>query len=115
MGWTQLFICITGLVGHLLIARQDKRGYWFWIVGNFAIIKLSLADGRYGMAGLFLVYTFISLHALRSWTKKRNVPEMPSLATTIIKKLKSAMNAFLRGVRDAVITSQVNVQPGSHV
>ncbi len=70
MDWTQLFICITGLAGHLMIARQDRRGYWFWIAGNAAIIKLSLADGHYGMAVLFVVYTIISLKALRDWGQK---------------------------------------------
>lgn len=114
MDWTQIFICITGLTGHILIARQDHRGYWFWIAGNFAIIKLSLSDGHYGMAGLFLVYTLISLQALRNWGRKRNAPQRTSSPKTISERMKSAMNDFLQSLRDACITSEVTVQPGSH-
>lgn len=111
MDWTQLFICITGLAGHLLIARQDRRGYWFWIAGNFAIIKLSLADGHYGMAGLFMVYTFISLKALRDWgrktanTQKADAP----LSSGQNKKFpKPVKNDLMRSISHALSPSRLN-------
>lgn len=71
MDWTQFFICVTGVSGHILIARQDRRGYWFWIVGNLLIIKMSFEDSRFGMVGLFMFYTLVSLWALHSWKKVR--------------------------------------------
>ena len=95
MDWIQTFICITGLAGHLLIARQDRRGYWFWILGNLAIIKLSLGDGHYGMVGLFVVYTMISLNALRTWKKKEaGADHNPSSGSSFSEKLKSWLEIF---------------------
>lgn len=97
MDLTQTFICITGLAGHLFIAEQDRRGYWFWIAGNLAIIKLSLGDGHYGMVGLFVVYTLISLNALRVWKNKEeeegsdhNPPSGPSFSS----RLKTWLDIF---------------------
>lgn len=98
MDLTQTFICITGLAGHLLIARQDRRGYWFWIAGNLAIIKLSLGDGHYGMVGLFVIYTFISLNALRSWKKKDVADHNPPSGSSFYSKLKTWLN-FFRQIR----------------
>lgn len=109
MDWTQLFICITGLAGHLLIARQDRRGYWFWIAGNFAIIKLSLSDGHYGMAGLFLVYTFISLKALLDWGRKDKLSQAtartqsvrakcPRVEVNTHKRNAGSQNGFIVGI-----------------
>lgn len=99
MDWTQTFICITGLVGHLLIARQDRRGYWFWIAGNLAIIKLSWIDGRYGMVGLFVVYTIISLNALRVWKKKeKGSDHNPPSGSTFSARLKAWLD-FFRKIR----------------
>lgn len=96
MDLTQTFICITGLAGHLLIARQDRRGYWFWIAGNMAIIKLSLGDGHYGMVGLFVLYTLISLNALRSWKKKEkdDADHGTPSGTAFFSKLKSWLEIF---------------------
>ncbi len=111
MDWTQLFICITGLAGHLLIARQDRRGYWFWIAGNFAIIKLSLGDGHYGMAGLFMVYTFISLKALRDWgriTANAQKTDEPLSPGQNKKSPKPLINDLMRSILDALSPSRFN-------
>jgi nicotinamide riboside transporter PnuC len=111
MDWTQAFICITGLIGHLLIARQDKRGYWFWLLGNIAIIKISLIDGRYGMAVLFLVYTFISLQALRMWAKKEEVEHNdPPTKKPLFECLKSFFDSFKAGREEADLTFVIRVQ-----
>lgn len=99
MDWTQTFICITGLAGHLLISRQDRRGYWFWIAGNLAIIKLSLGDGHYGMVGLFVVYTLISLNALRVWKKKEEGSDHnPPSGSSFSSRLKTWLD-FFRKIR----------------
>jgi hypothetical protein len=111
MDWTQAFICITGLAGHLLIAKQDRRGYWFWILGNIAIIKLSLIDGHYGMAGLFLMYSFISLQALRIWGHKKVVldTDHPS-KKSLFECLKSFYDSLKKGREEANLTFVIHVQ-----
>jgi hypothetical protein len=111
MDWIQLFICITGLTGHILIARRDRRGYWFWIFGNSAIIKLSLADGHYGMAGLFLAYTFISLKALQSWGKKQEDLNLGSSSKKPpFERLKSLFDSFKEGRENSDLAFVVYIQ-----
>ncbi len=118
MDWTQLFICITGLAGHLLIARQDRRGYWFWSSGNAAIIRLSVVDGHFGMAGLFVVYTVISLKALRDWGQKTiNVQEAGASQSPgqNRKPPESTSNDLLRSFGDGLSPSTLCRQYRSYL
>lgn len=67
MDLIQAFIIATGLAGHFLVARRRPLGYWFWIAGNLALIALFGARHLYGMVALYVIYTAISLYAIRSW------------------------------------------------
>ena len=67
MDYMQLIITVTGLAGHYFVAKKNPIGYAFWIIGNIAMIAESLDKGMYMLVALFLVYTGISLWAMRSW------------------------------------------------
>lgn len=111
MDWIEVFICATGLAGHVLIARQDKRGYWFWIAGNIAIIKLSIADTHFGMAGLFLTYTVISLHALRTWGRNQESPHREGFSKRLLhERLKSLLGPFSQGDEEYHLHLSVHIK-----
>lgn len=71
MGYLEIFAIATGLAGHWLISNQDVRGYYAWIAGNLAFIVMQYNVGLYGMAGLFVVYTLLSIRGIIKWKAKQ--------------------------------------------
>lgn len=67
MDWGQLFIIITGLLGQILVARRNPRGFVFWIMGNIVLIQNFFNLRQFGLAGLYGVYTMISLYSIIAW------------------------------------------------
>jgi len=68
----QWVIAATGLAGHYYIARQNSLGYWFWILGNGVMIFQTIDKQLYVIAGLFGIYTIISLYAISKWEENTN-------------------------------------------
>lgn len=73
----QAIAIITGIAGHLLLARRNVNGYWVWIVGNFATIYLSYEKQLFGMAFLFVLYTMISCWAIWNWQHPNTQAQQP--------------------------------------
>lgn len=63
----QAIAMISGIAGHLLLAKRNVNGYWIWIIGNIASIYLSYERQLFGMSFLFVLYTLISFWAIWNW------------------------------------------------
>lgn len=63
----QLLIMCAGLVGQILIARKDRRGYLCWIVGNIALVWVYQDARQFGLIVLAIMNTAIQVHAFRHW------------------------------------------------
>ena len=78
MDATQLFIIVTGILGQILVAKRDSKGFLFWIAGNIALINTFTQHQQFGLAGLYFLYTILSIYSIFSW--RRGMPsETPRL------------------------------------
>jgi len=83
MDYMQLIITVTGLAGHYFVAKKNPIGYAFWIIGNIAMIVESLDKGMYMLVALFLIYTAISLWAMRSWVSGNRKDNAEGMAQAV--------------------------------
>ena len=63
----QVVVAITGLAGHYYIKKKNHLGYRFWIVGNVAMMVITIEKGMYVTTALFAVYTWIAIEAIKEW------------------------------------------------
>jgi len=63
----QVVVAVTGLAGHFYIKKKNHLGYRFWIVGNIAMMAITIEKGMYVTTALFAVYTWIAIEAIKEW------------------------------------------------
>lgn len=63
----QAFILITGIVGQILVAHQNRKGFYWFIACNIAAILVSVWSHLYGMALLYLFYAGMSIYSIEKW------------------------------------------------
>lgn len=68
----QAFIIVMGIIGQILVARRDSRGYLAWIAGNLALIVVYQQTRQFGLIGLQAANIFIQITALASWCRERS-------------------------------------------
>ena len=76
MDFMQCIIALTGFAGHFFVARKNLLGYWFWIIGNIAMVIISMEKQLYILVGQFLIYTVIALLAIRKWKKDESEQQL---------------------------------------
>lgn len=59
-----------GIVGAILIANDDKRGFYIWLLGNPLWIYHGVITQQYGLTLQFIVYTAITLFGIYKWRTK---------------------------------------------
>ena len=73
----QIVIIITGLIGQLLVARRNKLGFYFWIVGNCALSVVFWQSEKYGLIALHAVYSAIQVYSIWHWGARSARRERP--------------------------------------
>lgn len=58
-----------GVWGQFLIAHRNVLGFWVWIVSNVALVVVSLSNGLYAMAALYVFYSGMCIYSIRQWKK----------------------------------------------
>ena len=69
MSLLQAFIIAMGLVGQVLIARKDARGYVAWIAGNLGLIVVYYQTDQAALIGLQVFNTLFQAGALVAWRR----------------------------------------------
>jgi nicotinamide riboside transporter PnuC len=65
----QAFILITGIAGQLLVAHQNRKGFYWFIACNIAAIIVSIIANLYGMALLYTFYIATCFYSIAQWKK----------------------------------------------
>lgn len=65
----QGFILITGIAGQCLVAHRNTKGFYFWLACNAAAFAASVANQLYGMAALYVFYSFMCFYSINTWKK----------------------------------------------
>ncbi len=61
-----MFVSILSVMGGLLVAREDVRGFYIWIVANL----LWLSNFGISWIGfMFTVYIFLAIYSIYFWKK----------------------------------------------
>lgn len=63
----QLFVFATGVAGQILVAHMRKEGFYFWLASNAALIYISLVGGMFGMAALYIFYSYMCFFSISKW------------------------------------------------
>lgn len=73
---TALDIAFTTLsiVGNEFIKRRNRRGYWFWLVGNSLGLALFVMQHQWITALLYVYFTVSCVQGLRHWARAEVVP-----------------------------------------
>lgn len=66
----QAVILITGIVGNFYVARKEASGFVWWIVGNLALIAVSVRNELWLMVLLYAYYTGTAVYALCTWDNR---------------------------------------------
>jgi nicotinamide riboside transporter PnuC len=77
----QAFIIVMGLVGQVLIARRDVRGYVAWIAGNVALMFIYYETHQLALIGLQVVNSAIQVNALRLWMQESHAARLRQRGT----------------------------------
>ncbi len=64
------FTTSGSLVAQYLLAKKYLQNWWLWILVDIVAIPVYLYKGLYIIAGLFLVYLFISIYGYVNWKRK---------------------------------------------
>ncbi len=71
----QVLILLTGIVGQLLVAHQNRKGFYWFIACNIVSIIVAVSTSLYGMAILYVFYTVMCLYSIHKWNQiARTVP-----------------------------------------
>ena len=65
----QAFILVTGIAGQLLVAHQNRKGFYWFIACNIGMIIVSLITELYRMAALYLFYIATCFYSIYKWKK----------------------------------------------
>jgi len=69
----ELIMIFTGVIGYHFIAKQNKKGFYIWIVGNFFSIWFFIEKESYFLVFLYLYNTYLSVVGIRHWRDKETV------------------------------------------
>lgn len=64
IGWA---CSINSIIGALFIARQDRRGYLFWIGGNNVWIFLNICSSMIEQVPVWVMLTGTSTYGYMKW------------------------------------------------
>ena len=64
--WSLAFLSITG---GFLNARENIRGFYFWIVANIGWVSINIYKGIYAQAFLFIIYITLCIYGIKKWRK----------------------------------------------
>jgi len=67
ISWILTIIAISGAI---LNSQAKKEGFYLWLVSNFGFFLYNAFIGEIAMSILFLVYLFITVNGIRTWSKK---------------------------------------------
>jgi nicotinamide riboside transporter PnuC len=73
--WIITAMSVTGVV---LNVKKRRICFLVWIVANGGWIFVNLRHGIYAQAGLFVIYTGLSIWGWFEWGKKRKQQEQPA-------------------------------------
>jgi nicotinamide riboside transporter PnuC len=62
-------VVILALTGAIMNARAMRSGFYVWFVSNLLGSSLFMANGLYGMSGLYLVFAALNIYGLTTWKK----------------------------------------------
>ena len=68
----QMFVLITGIAGQIMVAYMRREGFYFWLASNAALIYISINNGMFGMAGLYIFYSYMCFFSLNKWRALSN-------------------------------------------
>lgn len=69
IGTISWFVTMIALYGAYLNSKQDRNGFWFWLVSNLSFCLINILTGQYALSFLFGVYTAITINGLVKWNK----------------------------------------------
>jgi hypothetical protein len=61
------FLTIVALIGAYLNSKQQKEGFYYWLVSNTGFSLYNFMIGEWAMCILFAVYLGITINGLRKW------------------------------------------------
>jgi len=66
---TALNVALTGLsiVGNAFIKRRNRRGYWFWLLGNALGLTMFMLLGQWITVALYGDFTASCVQGLAHW------------------------------------------------
>lgn len=67
----QGFILLMGVVGQIMIASHDSRGYFAWIAGNVGLVEVYVGTQQTILIILPVMNIILQSVALIIWIKKR--------------------------------------------
>ena len=68
ISWILTTIAITGAI---LNSQAKKEGFYFWLVSNSGFFVYNAFIGEIAMSALFLVYLFITINGIKTWSKQK--------------------------------------------
>ena len=73
---TALDVAFTALsiVGNEFIKRRNRRGYWFWLIGNSLGLTAFVLQHQWITALLYVYFTVSCVQGLRHWARAEVVP-----------------------------------------
>lgn len=74
MSLLQGFIIAMGLVGQVLVARKDARGYLAWIAGNLGLMVVYHQTDQAALIALQVFNTVFQAGALIAWRRESSRP-----------------------------------------
>lgn len=60
-------VTAVALYGTWLNANNDRNGFFFWLFSNFFFFVISLKNGHFAMAFLFMAYFVLAIKGLKTW------------------------------------------------
>ena len=74
---TTLNVAFTtfSIVGNEFIKRRNRRGYWFWLVGNSLGLTAFIMQHQWITALLYVYFTVSCVQGLRHWARAEVRPE----------------------------------------
>jgi len=71
----QGFILVTGIAGQILVAHRNHNGFYWWLTCNAAAFSVSIWNELYGMAGLYIFYSFMCFYSIWKWKKLDDIKD----------------------------------------
>ena len=62
-------ITSVSVLGAVLNARKDIKGFYIWLGANTGWIAYNIVIGEYALAVLFVVYNVICVYGIRQWRR----------------------------------------------